>query len=51
MENLIAKRNPKPPIVMFKFGEPTMMIREDGTYVDDLNEWHERLSNKERKQC
>jgi hypothetical protein len=30
-----------PPIIMYKHGEPTMIQRKDGSYINDLDEWHE----------
>lgn len=31
------------PIVMYKFGEPTMIQRKDGSYIDNMEEWDEYI--------
>jgi len=44
MRNIIKM---KKPIIMYKFGEPTMIQREDGSYVDNLEEWDEIIKRTE----
>jgi hypothetical protein len=41
----------KKAIIQYKFGEPMMIKRNDGSYVDNYEEWHRYLiSEKENKQ-
>lgn len=39
---------------MYKHGEPTMIQRKDGSYINDLDEWHQAVEkikrNKKEKQ-
>ena len=37
------------PIIMYKKGEPTMIRRKDGSYVDNMEEWREIVSKLKRK--
>ena len=39
------------PIVMYKFGEPSMIQRKNGTYVDKMEEWIKYIeAHKEESQ-
>jgi hypothetical protein len=39
----------KRPIIKYKRGEPTMIIKKDGTYVDNNEEWNEVIKKLSKK--
>lgn len=40
----------KLPIIKYKHGEPTIIVRENGTYVNDIEEWNKIIEEIKKTQ-